>query len=152
LGLWPAQRERALAWLESAIARGAAQTSRYKPQPSVPDTSRRLEIALWEDDLDAAWVAHQTGQCQQRLRIQLAQALAATRPADALQLYREVVPEIVGLTTNSAYTSAIELLRQIKPLMLALGQTAQWQAYLVKLRTAFKAKRNFIKLLDGIGG
>lgn len=98
------------------------------------------------------WTANQAGQCQQRLRIRLAEALAATRPADAVHLYREVVPDIVGLTNNSAYASAIELIRQIKPLMLSQGQATQWQAYLVKLRTAFKAKRNFIKLLDEIKG
>lgn len=150
LGLWPVQRERALAWLASEVAREAAKTSRFNPHPSVPDTSRRLEIALWEEDLAAAWEAHQTGQCQQRLRIQLAQTLAATRPADALHLYRQVVPEIVGETNNPAYARAIELINQIKPLMLAMGQSAQWPAYLVKLRSAFKAKRNFIKLLDGL--
>jgi len=152
LRLWPAQRERALAWLASEVAREAAKTSRFNPHPSVPDTSRRLEIALWEDDLDGAWAAHQTGQCQQRLRLRLAQALAATRPADAAHLLRQLVPEIVEETKNSAYTSAIELIKQIKPLMLAMDQGAQWPAYLVKLRTAFKAKRNFIKLLDGIKG
>lgn len=63
-----------------------------------------------------------------------------------------MVPEIVGETNNQAYASAIELIGQIKPLMQALGQTEQWPAYLGKLRTAFKAKRNFIKLLDALKG
>ncbi len=150
LGVWPAQRTRALAWLESEVAGEAAQTSRFKPKPSVPDTSRRLDIALWEKDLSAAWAAVQAGQCQQHLRIRLAQTLAATRPADAISLYRQVVPEIVGQTNNNAYASAIELIGQMRPLMLGLGQTVPWQTYLAELRTTFKPKRNFIKLLDGV--
>lgn len=150
LGVWPVQRERALTWLASEVAREAAQTSRFKPKPSVPDTSRRVDIALWETDLNAAWAAVQGGQCHQHLRISLAQALAATRPADAISLYRQVVPEMVGQTNKNAYASAIALIDQMRPLMLGLGQTAPWQTYLAELRTTFKPKRNFIKLLDGI--
>ena len=60
LGIWPEQRERALARLEGVIAAEAAVTNRWKPQPSIPNYSLRIEIALWEDDLDAAWDAAHT--------------------------------------------------------------------------------------------
>lgn len=150
LGVWPAQRARALDWLDRAIAQEASQTSRYKPNPSVPDTSRRLAVALWEVDLEAAWTAVHSGQCQQNLRINLAHALGATRASDAIRLYRQIVPEIVGQTNNNAYESAVALIRQVGQLMAGLGQAPQFDDYLAELKTAFKPKRNFIKLLDGL--
>ncbi len=151
LGVWPAQRDRALQCLNAAIARDANQTSRWQPKPSVPDTSRLLAIALWEGDLDAGWAATQNGQCQQSLRISLAKALAPTRAQDAIALYRQVVPEIVGLTNNDAYASAVRLVQAVQKLMLGRGEVPQFAAYVVELRQAFKVKRNFIKLLDGVG-
>lgn len=150
LGVWPAQRARALDCLDRATAQEASQTSHFKPRPSAPDTSRRLAIALWEVDLEAAWTALHSGQCQQNLRINLAHALGSTRAQDAIFLYRQIVPEIVGQTNNSAYESAVALIRQMEQLMTNLGKAPQFADYLAELRTAFKPKRNFIKLLDGL--
>lgn len=151
LGIWPAQRERALEWLDRAIAQEASQISRFKPKPSVPDTSRQVAIALWEGDPDAAWTAALQGHCEQGLRISLAQALEATRALDAISLYRQLVPDIVGQTNNDAYASAVVLIRKVGKLMAGLGQTPQFAVYVAELRVAFKPKRNFIKLLDAIG-
>lgn len=150
LGVWPAQRARALACLDEVVAREANQTSRYKPKPSVPDSSRRVAIALWESDLDVAWNAVQSGQCEQRLRLCLAQALESTRGCDALSLYRQIIPEMVGQTNNDAYASAMVLVRKVGELMDALGQSPQFAVYLAELRATFKPKRNFIKMLDAV--
>ena len=150
LGAWSVQRVRALQVLNTAIARDASQTTRWQPKASRPDTSRLLAIALWEGDLDAAWVALQSGQCQQNLRISLAKALGATRAQDAIALYRQVVPEIVGQTNNDAYTSAIRLVQEVQKLMVGLGQVPQFACYVAELRLAFKPKRNFIKMLDAV--
>jgi uncharacterized Zn finger protein len=150
LGDWPAQRARALDFLDRDMAQEANQTSRFKPKPSVPDTSRRVGIALWEGDLDVAWQSARDGQCQQGLRLSLAQALEATRAPDAIDLYRQIVPNIVDKTNNDAYASAVVLIRKVGQLMAGLGQTPQFSAYLAELRATFKPKRNFIKLLDGV--
>jgi hypothetical protein len=150
LGNWPAQRERALVWLAQVTASEASQTTRYKPHPSIPDTSRRLAIALWESDLDAAWDAVQSGACEQRLRLSLAQALEATRTPEAIGLYRDIIPDIVDLTNNDAYARAVVLIRTVGQLMARLGQAPLFVVYLSELRATFKPKRNFIKLLDGV--
>lgn len=150
LGIWPVQRARALAHLDDVVMREASQTSRYKPKPSVPDTSRRVAIALWESDLDAAWNAAQNGQCEQRLRLSLAQALEVTKGREALSLYRQIIPELVMQTNNDAYASAVVLVRKAGKLMGELGQSSQFLSYLTELRVSFKAKRNFIKLLDAV--
>lgn len=150
LGLWPEQRDRALAWIAETIAREASASSSRKPKPSLPNYSLRVEIALWEKDLDAAWEAVHAGVCQPALLIALAGKLESSRPADAVSLYRRVVPPIVEQTNNAAYDEAIKLVRRIGGLMKVLNRSRQFGDYLAELRVLFKPKRNFIKLLDGV--
>lgn len=151
LGLWPAQRNRALSLIAEVIARAATATNKWKPKPSAPDQSLRLEIALWEQDLDAAWAAAHEGACNRNLLIALAGKLESSRAGDAISLYRRVVPAIVEQTNNAAYAEAISLIRKVARLMKAQGEMRQLSDYLAELRVQFKAKRNFIKLLDRVG-
>lgn len=150
LGLWPEQRDRALARAAEVIAREASTTTRWKPKPSTPNYSLRVEIALWEQDLDAAWESAHEGICDRNLLIALAGKLEASRPDDAVSLYRRVVPPIVEQTDNAAYDEAIKLIRKAGGLMNAQNQSRQFGDYLAELRVQFKPKRNFIKLLDGV--
>ncbi|MBI2778939.1 MAG: SWIM zinc finger family protein [Gammaproteobacteria bacterium] len=150
LGLWPEQRDRALARVAEVIAREANTTSRWKPKPSTPNYSLRVEIALWEQDFDAAWTAAHEGACDRGLLVTLAGKLEVPRPGDAMSLYRRVVPLIVEQTNNAAYDEAIKLIRKVGELMKAQNQSRQFGDYLAELRVQFKPKRNFIKLLDGV--
>jgi uncharacterized Zn finger protein len=109
-----------------------------------------VEIALWEQDLDAAWSAAHEGTCDRSLLITLAGKLESARPGDAVSLYRRVVPLIVEQTNNAAYDEAIKLIRKVGGLMKAQKQLPQFGDYLAELRVQFKPKRNFIKLLDGV--
>lgn len=117
----------------------------------VADQSLRVEIALWEKDLDAAWAAAHEGICNRDLLIALAGKLENSRAGDAVSLYRRVVPAIVGQTDNAAYAEAIRQIRKVARLMKAQDQSQQFSDYLAELRVQFKPKRNFIKLLDGVG-
>jgi tetratricopeptide (TPR) repeat protein len=150
LGVWQVQRTRAHTCLDRAIAKETIATSRYQSTPRAPDTSRQVDIALWEGDLETAWAAAQNGHCQQNLRVSLAKALAATRGQDAIDLYRQLVLEIVGQTSNDAYARAINLVQEIQKLMTRLGQGADFAIYLKNLRETVRVKRNFVKLLDGM--
>ncbi|MDP2827238.1 MAG: hypothetical protein Q8O37_01390, partial [Sulfuricellaceae bacterium] len=150
LGLWPEQRNRALAWVTETIAREASTTSRWKPKPSTPNTSLRVEIALWEEDIDAAWSAAHQGNCDRSLLIALAGKLESPRPGDAIGIYRRAVLAIIEQTNNSAYEEAIKLIRKVGGLMKAQNQSRPFGDYLAELRVQFKPKRNFIKLLDGV--
>jgi len=151
LGVWPEQRERALARVAEVIAAEAAVTNRWRPKPSIPDYSLRVETALWEDDLDAAWAAAHAGVCHQGLLIALADKLEPTRADDALALYKQVIPNIVDQTNNTAYADAVKLIRKIGVIMIAQNRNREFGDYLTGLRVRFKPKRNFIKLLDGVG-
>lgn len=150
LGVWPVQRERALIKVVEIIAREAATTNQWKPKSSTPNHSLRVRIALWEDDLDAAWSAAHEGICDRSLLITLAGKLESARPDDAVSLYRRVVPLFVEQTNNTAYEEAIKLIRKLGGLMKMQKQLPQFGDYLAELRVRFKPKRNFIKLLDGV--
>ncbi len=150
LGLWPQQRDRALARVTEIIAREASATSHWKPKPSTPNHSLRVEIALWEQDLDAAWSAAHEGTCDRGLLVTLAGKLEASHPGDAINLYRRVVPSIVEQTNNAAYDEAIKLIRKVGGLMNVQNQPRQFSDYLAELRVQFKLKRNFIKLLNEV--
>lgn len=150
LGIWPAQRDRALAELDAATLRQANTLTAWKTKPSTPDRSERVRIALWEDDLEAAWQAMQLGTCQRDVPLTLAGRLEADRPADAVELYRRVIPAIVGETSNRAYERAIGLIRKVGGLMRRLGRDGEFGEYMAELRVNYKPKRNFIKLLDTV--
>ena len=54
-------------------------------------------------------------------------------------------------TNNKAYRDAYELLIQVRELTRRLGREAEFEEYVELLRQEYKSKRNFIKLLDGMG-
>lgn len=149
LGIWPTQRERALARVADEIARSAATAAAFfKSKPATPDYSLRLRIALWENHLEEAWQTAQAGKCDMNLLIQLAGKLETARADDALVLYRRVIPPIVEQTSNRAYAEAIELIRKMAAIMTAQKRPHELSDYLAELRLRYKPKRNFIKLLD----
>ncbi len=148
LGVWPEQRARALARVDEIIAHEAAVTTRWKPKPATPDYSLRVEIALWEDNIEDAWEAAHTGSCHRELLIRLAGKLETVRADDALAIYMRVIPPIVEQTNNTAYSDAIKLIRRIEKIMEVRKQQSDFGNYLAELRVRFKPKRNFIKLLD----
>lgn len=150
LSVWAEQRKRALSLVDDVTARDAAIIDRWNKQARTPDHSLRVEIALWEKDLDAAWRAANSGTCHRDLLIALAGKLETARPADAITLYRWVVPPIIGQTDNAAYANAIELIRKMGNLMRNMGQSRVFADYLAELHAQFKPKRNFIKLLDAV--
>ncbi|WP_411728273.1 SWIM zinc finger family protein [Methyloglobulus sp.] len=151
LGVWPEQRERALAWVAEVIARNAAATDRWNPKPSIPNYTLRVAIALWENDLDAAWTAVNAGVCNRDQLITLAGKLESKRGNDAIALYRRIIPAIIEQTNNTAYADAVKLIRRIGVIMNAQQLNREFGYYLAELRVRFKPKRNFIKLLDGVG-
>jgi len=150
LGVWPEQRERALAKLAEAIAGEAAAVNFWKTKPGVPDYSVRLQIALWENHMDDAWTAAHAGTCQRHLLIELAGRLETERPDDALALYRQIIPAIVEQTNNAAYAEAITLVRKVESILSGPERKREFMDYLAELRSRFKPKRNFIKLLDEV--
>ncbi len=143
LGAWPAQRGEAL-----ALLRKDARHLRV----AVPWAWRGpvLVDALLDDgDLDAAWAAAKEAQAttdDQWLR--LADALAGTRPAEALAAYLRVIASLKQCTGNDVYQRIATLLRAARTCHEALGTVPEFRRYVAALRTEQKRKRNLMKILD----
>jgi uncharacterized Zn finger protein len=147
VGQWPAQRERALLVVD-ALLRARIIDPQWGRRSAQPDYSLRVSIALWEEDPGTAWEFAKLGDCGQELLIALAGKLEATRPDDAITLYRRVVPMLVGKTNNAAYEEAIGLVKKVSGTLDAHRRGHELAAYVADLRTEFKRKRNFITMLD----
>ena len=141
---WPKWREQALKQIHADIAgqpRGWTGSGK-------PDHSLLVEIYLWEQDVEAAWQVANTGSCSEALWLELAGLREKTHPRDAIRVYRMLINPIVERTNNDAYAEAARLLRRIKQLSIRLGEADEFRQYQKRVRTEFRRKRNFMKLLD----
>ncbi|MCU7838981.1 MAG: SWIM zinc finger family protein [Candidatus Thiodiazotropha sp. (ex Troendleina suluensis)] len=146
---WPEWRDRALKFLRAVIKKEAKKTtcSRWNHAHRWGH-SNLVEIFLWEKDIEAAWQEAQAGGCSEGLWLQLAELREKEHPKDAIAVYWKQIGPIVEQTNNEAYAEAAGLLRRVEKLMKRLGEQAAFQQYLNTVRTEYKRKRNFMKLLD----
>jgi len=149
LNIWPVWRDQAVAHLRNDIAQTYSERSKLRyGRAEAPDQSPLVEILLWEKDAEAAWQEAKAGICHERLWLQLADVRAKEYPEDAIAVYQRQVAHLVQQTNNHSYEEAITLVKKIKPLLTRCRGTSSVGDYLAELRLAFKAKRNFMKMLD----
>lgn len=87
-----------------------------------------------------------------RLWDKVAAVRGKTRPEEAVALYKKLLPHVVTAGTRGAqYGEASEIVKAIHELRAAQKQDALFRQELAELRTTWKAKRNFIKLLATFG-
>ena len=109
------------------------------------DHSALVEIFLYEKDVQAAWQEAQAGGCSSRLWLQLADARQPDHPDEAVPIYLKYAePAIV----SSQYEDAVGLLVKAAASMMRMGRSEEFVRYLESLRVKYKARRNFIKLLE----
>lgn len=144
-GLWPAFRQQALEHLDRLIAgqAGKRQTPYYFSNAGI-----LVEIHLWEKNAEAAWEAASRGSISDQLWLKLAAVREENHPGDAAPIYRRLIEAAVEQTNSAAYDEAIKLVKKLKPLLARLDSPADFGQYVALLRAKYKAKRNFMKLLD----
>lgn len=130
---WPAVEARALAWLEE------------RGHPLVYDVLLRegrldeaLRVALGDRQ-------RPTGAITQRQR--LAEALEATRPRDALEVYRRLVDGLVALRSRTHYREASRVAARARALAARLGDEGA-AAWVEALRTRYAGLPAFQRALD----
>ncbi|TAK85426.1 MAG: hypothetical protein EPO20_10400 [Betaproteobacteria bacterium] len=144
---WQTWREKALSHLRAELTH--------------PDRNRGLwhtgaghtllvEIFLHEGDSDAALAEAKAGGCTGGAWMQLARAREKDHPQDAAAIYRNLIDGSVNQTNNRAYDEAAALAGKIKALMQRAGETEEFVEWLGALREKHKAKRNFMKRIEGI--
>lgn len=169
---WTIWREKALAYIRQQLeppklspqpTQGtrnspSRKTVQAKPSVSYPilnplagsprDRSLLVEIFLWEGEDELAWLEAQAGGCSKQLWLRLAERRQHTHPADALPIYLRDIEPLIQQTNNTAYANAISFLQKVHNLMVALDRQAEFNTFVAHLRRSYKAKRNFIGLLN----
>jgi len=130
---WPEWRQRALARLHTATENR--------------DRSELVAIFIWEGDNEAAWGEAQAGGCRSDIWLQLAQMRETTHPQDAIAIYQKQVGPILERTNNQAYKEAMVLITRVGNISTGAHSEAAFRQYLEILRSQYKRKRNFIKML-----
>jgi uncharacterized Zn finger protein len=150
-GNWPEWRERALAEIRRRIAKAKYESrgqARHRWMRPNEDHSPLVEIYLYERDIEAAWREAQAGGCSDSLWLQLAAKREEEHPADAAPIYLKQAEAAVATTRNGRYEDSVGLLVKAAAVMKRMGQSAEFVRNLEALRTKYKIKRNFIKLLE----
>lgn len=143
---WQKWRKEALNYMRQKIKQADRKSPYYNYWQR--DHSLLVEIFLWEGETDLAWQEAKAGNCSKQLWLKLAEQRQIEHPEDALSIYMNEVEPLIQQTNNSAYASAVNFLKKIRPLMEKLELRSQYQQYVEHLRTAYKSKRNFIGLLN----
>jgi uncharacterized Zn finger protein len=143
-GVWPADRENALALLSE-------DKRVWHRQPAWVWTGPVLIDALIDDrDLDAAWAAAKDA-ASERQWLRLADASTDSHPADALAVYRTTIGSLKVHTGDDNYRRIASLLLSARACHLALGTPDEFTRYVTALRVEQKRKRNLMKILNQNG-
>jgi tetratricopeptide (TPR) repeat protein len=138
-------RERAFAFLEAREVSTWEQGKKLDPK-AMRDVSVRLEILLREKNVDEAVAISRNAVVSRQLVLMLADQASKAYPEISTPIYRREIEHWAGIGSNRNYDQAIAFLNKLLPL-LPVGDR---RSYLADLRLRFRAKRNFIKLLESL--
>jgi uncharacterized Zn finger protein len=148
-GRWEQWRNKALEFVRKEIARRKEESKQsYLSRPV--DHSELVRVYLWEGDVEAAWREAREGGCSENLWLELAACREEEHPEEALAIYESKIEPLIEQTNNAAYKEAFELLAKVGVLMRRLDREGEFEEHLELLRTEYKRKRNFMKLLEGM--
>lgn len=141
-GAWPACRDQAWQVLDGGTGKTGGT-----------DRTLQVAIALWENNLGLAMEHAQAGTCAPHQLLDLAIELEAQWPDEAFGTYRRLVRDALEPGrgySNDAYATAAGHVERIARLLGGLGRAEECAGYLAYLRSEYKRKRNFMKLLDAL--
>jgi len=142
-------RERAFTLLWALVKKEEASAAANKSMWYHP-TSRTtiVEIFLASKDYEKAWQAFAGGAVATNMWATMASIRAKTHPRDAIALYHRLLPIAAEQGTRKArYEEAFSIVRKIRSLRAELGEQIEFAKELEVIRSAYGAKRNFMKLL-----
>lgn len=150
-GAWPEWRQRALAEIRARIARAkekARGQTRPRWMPADDNHSVLVEIFLYEGKAEDAWREATEGGCSDSLWLRLAGKREKEYPEDAAPIYLKYAEAGIAATSNGRYEDPVNLLAKAAVVMKRLDRTAEFARHMEALRTKYKVKRNFIKLVE----
>jgi len=149
--LWPSWHRKALELLRSRIALGARKPTKGRvsaPASYGPDSSTLVEVLLFDEDVEQAWVEASAAGCRRDLWLKLADLREGEHPLEAIPIWQNEIERRIDVKNNQAYAEAVGLIVRVRRLLLAAGREADFPPYVAKLRTTHKPKRNLMKLFD----
>jgi uncharacterized Zn finger protein len=112
------------------------------------------EVLRWYDTMRAAprpaGYYHYDRASQYAERV--ADAVAATHPERAVEVYRAGLEANLRDANPAAYDAATKYLRKLRPVYAALDRSAEWTALVAKIREEYKRRRTFMEKLDTLEG
>lgn len=123
-----------------------------------------VELALHEGRLDDALDLHAKMSTTSRLPsygyhyygndldLRLADAVCATHPDRAVEIWHRTVLACVDTVNQASYGLAAGLLAKMKEPMARLGRESDWRAVIAGIRATQRRKRNLMKELDAVEG
>lgn len=144
-GVWQAERGAALDRLRAdAVGDGRARNRMWGAPVWV-------DALLDDGDLDGAWQAATAAAASEAQWLRLADAVAPSRPVDALAVYLRLIEPLKAQTGDSVYQQVVRLLVAARACWQLLGRTGDCTAYVAALRADQRRKRNLIRTLDQHG-
>lgn len=148
-GQWTQWREKALTFLHERLTPSSPEEANViRSYLGRAGYSELVHIFLWEGYPETAWREALEGGCTNDLWLKLARTCEQEHPEDALEIYLRQIEPLVEQTNNDSYAAAVEYLLKVRDLMTKLGQDEEFFEYVEALRTTYKRKRNFLKMLD----
>ena len=141
----------------AAVERGddtrqwALAAARQQAAAPYADGAALVEIALAEDDVDAAWEAAESyGAGRQWER--LAAASATARPLDAARLYRQQVDhDLAAGADTRRYPTIARRLAMVRDLETRGGRPDEFAAYLSAIRDDYRRRPSLMAAIDRAG-
>ncbi len=114
------------------------------------DEDRPDDVLRWHDRL--AQRTRSRFWYSQVPNLRVAEAVAATHPERAIEIYRRAAERLIGKTNPDSYVEAGALLERVRDLLHASGHADEWPAILAELRQVHSRKWRLMEVLDGLEG
>jgi len=143
---WDDWRGQALALVRKTVAaEGAKPALRTSWSYRRRDHSLLVEIFLHEGSADEAWAEAQSGGCDERLWLQLADLRKKNYPADAKAVFLRFAEQAIAKESGGKYDDAVHLLERAAAAAQVMGKSMQFHTELDALLLNYKVKRNLHK-------
>ena len=151
-GSYEATRTRALEFLWSRVKGEEASGKSKRNVWETPTRTELVKLFLAECDNERAWDAFKGGPVAIEMWATVAAVRGKTHPRDAIALYHRLLPVAAeNGTRNARYDEAFDVVKAVRRLRSGLGDEATFADELATIRQTYRAKRNFIKLLQALG-
>lgn len=126
-------------------------TQQTKAKDARPFASTRVACLLAEypfntNALEEVRTLLKTHGCNANLSLEYARLIKSQYPQESVVILQNLAENQVNQGNNDAYTRGISLINEIRPLM----EQANFLAYIGQLKVTFKAKRNFMAMLNNL--